>query len=123
MTTVENNLTLQFAITKFGTIRIADSRVTLDSVVYQYKLGAAPEQIVRSFPSLNLVDVYLTIAYYLAHREEVEAYLRQQEADAEAFRQKLESDPEHQRKTAMLRERFRAYKAEKQEQIRPFPEE
>lgn len=36
------------------------------------------EQIVQSFPSLSLGDVYSSIAYYLTRRPEIETYLEQQ---------------------------------------------
>jgi hypothetical protein len=89
--------------------------VSLDSVVHHYKLGATAEQIAYSFPSLGLADIHLSIAYYLTHREEVEQYLRQQETEAEALKQKIESDPKHQKRMSELRERILARWAARQE--------
>ena len=37
--------------------------------------GATAEQIVQQFPSVSLADVYASIAYYLHHTQEVDAYL------------------------------------------------
>lgn len=90
------------------------SRVSLESVVHHYKLGATAEQIAESFPSLELGDVYTVIAYYLANRESVEAYLKQQEAEADALQQEIESDPTQQKATNQLRERIRARWAARQ---------
>jgi len=66
-----------------GTIRVASSRVLLDLVVHHFKQGATAEQIQHSFPSLTLRDVYGAIFYYLEHTEKVEAYLSEQERQAE----------------------------------------
>ncbi|MBL8134315.1 MAG: DUF433 domain-containing protein [Anaerolineae bacterium] len=75
-----------------GVIRIGETRVTLDSIVYAFRRGTTPEAIVEKYPTLTLLDVYLVTAYYLQYREEVDAYLRHQEALAEAVRQRVEQD-------------------------------
>jgi uncharacterized protein (DUF433 family) len=56
------------------------SRVSLDSVVYQFLQGESPEAIVQAFPSLSLEQVYGGITFYLAHRAEIDAYLKRGEA-------------------------------------------
>ena len=56
------------------------SRVSLDSVVYQFLQGESPEGIVQSFPSLSLVQVYGGITYYLDRRPEIDAHLKRGEA-------------------------------------------
>jgi uncharacterized protein (DUF433 family) len=56
------------------------SRVSLDSVVYQFLQGESPEGIAHAFPSLSLVQVYGGIAYYLEGREEIDAHLKAGEA-------------------------------------------
>lgn len=40
-----------------GTIRITRTRVTLDVIVNQFKLGATAEQIHDSFPAASLQDI------------------------------------------------------------------
>ena len=67
--------------------RIAGTRVSLDSVVYAFREGQSPEGIVRSFPVLQLEQVYGAITFYLAHRSEIDAYLDQVRQDYEAARQ------------------------------------
>lgn len=106
MTKPETTLAVPFVVTEQGTIRIGNSRVSLDSVVHHFKLGATAEQIAHSFTSLNLADIYTAIAYYLNHREAIEEYLRRQEAEAEALRERLESEPQRQAAMAELRERI-----------------
>jgi uncharacterized protein (DUF433 family) len=96
-----------------GSIRIIDSRVTLDSIVHHFKLGACAEEIVYKFPSLRLIEVYGAITYYLNHQEAVEEYLRQQEVQAEETRRLIESSPLYKDKNG-LRERLLARRAELQ---------
>jgi len=114
MSKLRTTMTVPLTTTEFGTIRVGHSRVSLDSVVHHYKHGATAERIAESFPSLDLADIYAVIAYYLAHRESVEEYLRQQEAEADALQQQIESDPKHQEATEQLRERIRARWAARQ---------
>ena len=64
---------------------IAGTRVSLDSAVYAFLDGHSPESISESFPTLTLEEVYGAIAYYLAHRAEIDAYLKQSEAEFAAF--------------------------------------
>lgn len=108
MATLDNIQTLNLRLTEDGTIRVADSRVSLDSVVHHYNLGASPEQIAQKFPALDLADVYAAIAYYLGHEETVEEYLREQEAKGDEVQKKIESDPQYQKASAELRERLSA---------------
>jgi uncharacterized protein (DUF433 family) len=86
-----------------GVCRVTGSRVTLDSVVHQFKSGATAEQIQEDFPSLGLRDIYSIIAYYLQHSNEVADYLREQARAAKELRSELESH----RPTSDLRERLR----------------
>ena len=52
------------------------SRVSLASIVYEYRDGAAAETIRQNFPTLSLEQIHGAIAFYLEHPEEVEGYLR-----------------------------------------------
>lgn len=123
MVALETTLSVPLEATEFGTLRIKGSRVSLDSVVSNFKLGATAEQIAQNFPSLNLADIYAAIAYYLANQETVEQYLRQQEAEADALQQRIESDPAYQARMAELRERILARWSERQNSARqPQPE-
>ncbi len=69
-----------------GALRIADTRVSLDSVVYSFREGLSPESIVEDFPALNLEQVCGAIAYYLRNQSEVDQYLLEGERIAEAGR-------------------------------------
>jgi len=97
-----------------GTIRITGTRVTLDSVLYHFKQGDSPEEIANKFPAAPLVDVYAVITYYLSHRDELEAYLKQQEAEEDAVVKKLEADPQYQSDRKAFRELILKRWAERQ---------
>lgn len=56
-------------------VRIAGTRVTLDTVVQAFLEGTTAEEIQQQYPSLTLADVYAVIAYYLHNRAEVDEYL------------------------------------------------
>lgn len=60
-----------------GVVRVGKTRVTLDTVVLAFSDGATPEEIAQQYPALQLADLYSAIGYYLRHRSEVDAYLRQ----------------------------------------------
>jgi uncharacterized protein (DUF433 family) len=80
---------------QYGRLRVGDTRVLPDLVIYAYWRGRTPESIVERYPSLSLDDVYLAMGYYLRHRESVDAYLRAQEAEAE--RGQREDEAQHPR--------------------------
>jgi uncharacterized protein (DUF433 family) len=74
-----------------GVVRVGGTRITLDSVIYAFKEGSTAEQILEDYPSLRLADVYAVIGYYLRHKEEVDAYLREQGRQAEEVRRQDEA--------------------------------
>lgn len=74
-----------------GTVRVAGTRVTLDSLIAAFQAGATPEEIAAQYPSLDLADVYAVIGYYLRSRPEVDAYLREQRQRTAAIRQEMEA--------------------------------
>src|SRR5436190_660658 len=47
---------------------LTGSRVSLDSIVYDWLSGLAPESIVANFPTLTLEQVNGAVAYYLVQR-------------------------------------------------------
>ncbi|MGB8699211.1 MAG: DUF433 domain-containing protein [Thermosynechococcaceae cyanobacterium] len=88
---------------------IEGTRISLDSVIYAFQNGTSPESIMQCFPLLNLEQVYGSIAFYLAHRAEIDAYLATEEKTFNAMPQPLQStDPE-------LYQKLLAAKAERQQ--------
>jgi uncharacterized protein (DUF433 family) len=90
-------------------IRIKGTRVGIETVIRDYKLGASPEEIVIRYPTLSLEQVYATITYYLANRAELDTYLervtkewergwKEQEAHPSEFILELRKRLERQRK-------------------------
>ena len=73
-----------------GVYRVGGTRVTLETVVTAYDQGWSAEEIVHSFPTLNLSDVYAVLTYCLRHRAEVDAYLERQEARANETQREIE---------------------------------
>ena len=74
-----------------GSIRIAGTRITIDSIVQGFLDGATPEEICQDFPSLALPQVYDVLAFYLTHQREVETYLREQAQVTTEIRKSLET--------------------------------
>lgn len=54
-----------------GVVRVAGTRVTLDTIVEAFEAGATAEEIAQQYSSVPLVDVYSVITYYLRHKPEV----------------------------------------------------
>lgn len=74
-----------------GTIRVANTRVMLDTVVAAFRAGATAEEIAQDYSSLKLSDIYAVIAYCLRHEAEVESYLQERRARADEVRRQNEA--------------------------------
>src|SRR5436853_1202022 len=85
-----------------GAVRIGKSRISLDLVVEQYDNGMAVEDLVRAYDTLDLADVHAVISYYLRHRDEVRAYLKGREEEANAQRVKIEAERPRVSRAALL---------------------
>lgn len=62
-----------------GGYGIIGSRVSLESLIIPFLDGASPETLADEFPTLTLEQVYGAVTFYLAHRTEVDAYLKETE--------------------------------------------
>ncbi|MGC9995932.1 MAG: DUF433 domain-containing protein [Terriglobia bacterium] len=94
-----------------GSIRIGSSRVTLDTIVHEFRTGATAEQIQDDFPTLGLREIYGAIAYYLEHEEQVEAYLLKRDQEADQIRREIEDRPRADALRRRIRERYARLKA------------
>lgn len=74
------------AVDADGMVRVAKTRVTLDTIVAAFLEGATAEEIAQQYPSLQLADVYAVIGHYLGRRADVEEYLRQRQRVAVELR-------------------------------------
>lgn len=72
-------------------IRVSGTRVTLHTLLRAYLQGDSPEAIHEGFPTVPLADIYAVIAYYLANRAEVDAYLTAVDEAGESLRREWEA--------------------------------
>lgn len=90
-----------------GVMLVGKTRIPLDTVVHAFNQGATPEEIVMSYTSLELGDVYAVVNYYLHNRADVDAYLSQREADATRIRAENENRfPQEGIRARLLSRRF-----------------
>src|SRR6266511_2111093 len=84
---------------------VANSRVSLDSVIYAFLDGLSPEAITREcFPTLRLEQVYGVITFYLANRAEIDAYLQAWKAKGDDWRRETQaSEPGFSQRMAQAR--------------------
>jgi uncharacterized protein (DUF433 family) len=73
-----------------GVLRVAATRVMLDSIVAAFHEGCSPETIHQQYPALSLEEVYGALTYYLSHVEEVDAYLKRQDSVWESWKSRSE---------------------------------
>ena len=69
-----------------GVVRVTGTRVPLETVVRAFHQGATPEEIAQDFPTVTLAQVYAVLAFYLAHRHEVDAYVAERTVISSAAR-------------------------------------
>jgi hypothetical protein len=88
-------------------MRVGNTRVPIDTVVYAFNQGATPEEIVMSYTSLELGDVYAVVNYYIHNRADVDAYLSKREAEATQIRAENEKrSPQEGIRARLLSRRF-----------------
>ena len=75
-----------------GRPRIAGTGVTVSRVVIWYRLGLTPEQIADRIGHLSLAQVYAALTYYHANRQNIDAEISTEEAQADLLEPKAESN-------------------------------
>jgi uncharacterized protein (DUF433 family) len=75
-----------------GTIRVGNTRITLDVLLGYLLSGVTPEQVVSDewYPTLSLADVHGVLAYYYRHRTELDEYLRCRREEADRRQNEIE---------------------------------
>ena len=106
LSNIENE-PLPLRVDEHGVIRVSGTRVTLDTIVETFKQGATPEDIAQGFPTVPRADIYTVIGYYLRHWHAIEAYLLEQDIEAEEIRQRIEARSPSTGLKQRLRERRR----------------
>jgi uncharacterized protein (DUF433 family) len=91
---------------------VTGSRVSLASIVYEYREGAAAETIQQNFPTLSLEQIHGAIAFYLGHQGQVEACLDRLERKWEQLESSAKpADPALQYRIEEARKRLLAKQA------------
>jgi uncharacterized protein (DUF433 family) len=83
--------TVPLSLDEAGVLRLAGTRVSLDSVIYAFEEGATPEEIAQAFTTLDLAAIYSVLGYYLQNRAEMEQYLEQRKVQRDELRKEIES--------------------------------
>jgi uncharacterized protein (DUF433 family) len=93
MSTVTNigNLIERRSGIRGGRPVVAGTSVSVHRIAGLYKLGLSPEEIAENFGHLSLAQVHAAIAYYHSNREEIEAYLREEDAAETRLRERSDS--------------------------------
>lgn len=74
-----------------GKPRIAGHRITVQNIaIWHDRLGWSADEIASEY-DLELADIYAALAYYFAHREEIDQSIREGKAFVEEMRQKTPS--------------------------------
>jgi Fe2+ or Zn2+ uptake regulation protein len=64
--------------------------VSLESLVVAFDRGASAEEILESFPTLDLATVYAALAFVLSNRSFVDEYLALRKARVDEIRAEVE---------------------------------
>jgi len=91
-----------------GVWYVGASSVQVYGVIAMWRDGFSPEEIQTSFPAVSLVAVYGTIVHYLEHRDELDAFFRQQ--DALFLQQKADAEAKNPTFYAEMRERIARFR-------------
>jgi uncharacterized protein (DUF433 family) len=63
--------------------RLSGTRITIQSLVMDYKAGMSPEEIGIEYPQLSLAQIYSALAYYHANKQQIEADIKAYQAECE----------------------------------------
>jgi uncharacterized protein (DUF433 family) len=86
-----------------GGWRVSGSRVSIDSIIFAYWDGRAPEEIRWMYPTLSLEQIHGAIACYLHHQEMFDEYMKRQQERLEKLR--AEWEPRNRELRARIRQR------------------
>jgi uncharacterized protein (DUF433 family) len=89
---------------KFGYIHVAGHRIGLRDIVCLYHDGFSTEMLADEFPTLSVGLIQEIIAFYEAHKGEVDAYVAQEGAAIDKQRAQARQGPD----LAELRRRYEA---------------
>ncbi|MDQ3623146.1 MAG: DUF433 domain-containing protein [Verrucomicrobiota bacterium] len=68
-----------------GKPRIAGTRIGVHRLAGWWKMGLTEDEIHDRVPSLTMAEIFVGLAYYQLHREEIEGYLDDEEQAAQSL--------------------------------------
>src|SRR5437016_6582598 len=71
---------------------VAGTTVTVHRIAGWYKLGLSAEEIAENFGHLSLAQIHAALAYYHSNRDEIEAYLADEDAVDTQLRKRSDGD-------------------------------
>jgi uncharacterized protein (DUF433 family) len=75
-----------------GVIRVSGTRVTLLTFMHAWLNGSSAEEIVEQYPALRLDDVHAVLAFVLRHRDQIDAFMREETSTLETVRASFPDD-------------------------------
>jgi uncharacterized protein (DUF433 family) len=67
---------------RHGRLCIGGTGISVHRVAVLHNLGHTPEEIVRKYDHLTIAGVHAALAYYFANKQEIDAEVAADEADA-----------------------------------------
>jgi uncharacterized protein (DUF433 family) len=92
MTLVLEADVLPLRMDQHGIVRVAGTRVTLDTLIAFYRQGYDATRLHEAFPTVPLADIHGIISFYLRHGPEVDAYIAENQRRAAQQRQDFEAE-------------------------------
>lgn len=88
-------------------IRLKGTRIGIETILGHYLAGVNPELIAEWYPELSLEQVFATLTYYFANREQIDRQLRESNEwfDAQWKQQQVDPSPVVKRLRRIKRER------------------
>lgn len=83
----------EFHTTPVEYIRLKGNRIDIDFVIEMYLGGKTAEEIAARYPTVEPVQVYAAITYYLQNKESMDAYLERRAKVAESHYQAYLAQP------------------------------
>jgi uncharacterized protein (DUF433 family) len=75
-----------------GVLKVADTRISLDTVVYHFNNGEDVAEIQDQYDSMSLAQVHSAIAYYLHNKTEVDRYLAKREIERAKIKREIQAE-------------------------------
>ncbi len=82
-----------------GSVRVQNSRVTLETIVIRNQMGDTVEDIHRGYPTVSVSQIKEILVWYFDNQADVDEYIQQLQAEAERIFQWFESRPGYKKVT------------------------